>query len=228
MQYLLFREIKNKFLKFVNRTEFSKNVFTLVIGSTVAQSIPFLIIPVLTRIYSPEEFGNLAIFLAIVSIFSLIATGRYEIAIVLPDNDKDATDISFLSIFLAIAVSLLFFIFLFFFGDLFLKLIKAPELSNVILLIPVAGFLLALFQTINYWLYRKKKFKSSSVNKVTQTGSTESSNVILGILGVFNGMIFGRFIGLVGHRCSNHFSYKKRIKNKISNFIRVDKKCKKL
>ncbi|WP_310441139.1 hypothetical protein [Sulfurimonas sp.] len=71
------------------RSEFSRNVLTLMTGTTIAQAIPIAISPILTRIYTPEDFLVFALYMAIASILSVIATGRYEMAIMLPKYDKN-------------------------------------------------------------------------------------------------------------------------------------------
>ena len=75
-------------LKF--KSKFSLNIMTLMLGTTVAQAIPIIISPILTRIYSPEEFGLLILFMSIVSILSVIVSLRYERAIIQPLDDEDA------------------------------------------------------------------------------------------------------------------------------------------
>ena len=67
--------------------EITKNSFTLVSSTIVAQAIPLLLHPVLRRIYSPETFGAFAVYLNILSILVVITTFRYETAIVLPKSD---------------------------------------------------------------------------------------------------------------------------------------------
>ena len=76
------------------KSEFSKNVLTLVTGTTIAQSIPIAISPILTRIYTPEDFGVLALFISITTILGTIANGRYELAIVLPKRDNNALELT--------------------------------------------------------------------------------------------------------------------------------------
>ena len=39
------------------KSEFAKNVLTLMTGTTIAQAIPIAISPILTRLYTPEDFG---------------------------------------------------------------------------------------------------------------------------------------------------------------------------
>ena len=75
------------------KSEFTRNVLTLMTGTTIAQAIPIAISPILTRLYTPKDFGVLALFVAITSIFGSIANGRYELAIMLPKKDEDAINI---------------------------------------------------------------------------------------------------------------------------------------
>ena len=84
--------------KFTPKSQFARNVITLMMGTTVAQAIPVAISPILTRIYSPEEFGFFALFISISSIFGAIVNGRYEMAIMLPDKEEDAINIAALGL----------------------------------------------------------------------------------------------------------------------------------
>ena len=79
--------------RFKLKSEFSKNVLTLMTGTTIAQTIPVAISPILTRIYTPEDFGIFAIYLAITAILGNIVSGRYELAIMIPKKDEDAINL---------------------------------------------------------------------------------------------------------------------------------------
>ena len=48
-----------------NGTVFYKNILTLLKGSFLAQLIPLIISPFITRLYSPKELGILALFSSI-------------------------------------------------------------------------------------------------------------------------------------------------------------------
>ena len=74
--------------KLKSKSEFSKNVLTLMTGTTIAQAIPIAISPILTRIYTPEDFGVFALYLSIVSILVVFTTGQYDLAIMLPKYEK--------------------------------------------------------------------------------------------------------------------------------------------
>ena len=66
------------------KSEFNKNVFTLIKGTTLAQLIVILASPILTRIYTPEDFGVFALFSSALLILGAVATGKYELALMFP------------------------------------------------------------------------------------------------------------------------------------------------
>ena len=77
-----------------------KNITTLAAGTTVAQVITILVAPLLSRLFTPEDFALFAAFTSIAGLFSIVATGKYELAIILPDEDRDAAQILFAVILL--------------------------------------------------------------------------------------------------------------------------------
>ncbi|MDC1200166.1 oligosaccharide flippase family protein, partial [bacterium] len=103
-------------LKSFFSSEFSKNVLTLMTGTTISQAIPLAATPILTRIYTPEDFGVLALFSSITAILGLLATGKYEMAILLPKDDKDALNIVYLSVILSAIFSIILFTIVFLFN----------------------------------------------------------------------------------------------------------------
>ena len=122
------------------KSEFSRNVLTLMTGTTIAQAIPIAISPILTRIYTPEDFGVVALFMAIVMIFGSIISARYEFAIMLPEKEVDAINLVALSILIMIIISFTLFMIIIFNIDLFTKLLKNNELRLWLYFIPLIVF----------------------------------------------------------------------------------------
>jgi O-antigen/teichoic acid export membrane protein len=77
-------------IKKILKSEFNRNVLTLLTGTTLAQAILFLIAPILTRIFLPEDYGILAAFIAVFTVFSTFITLKYDQVIILPKSDKEA------------------------------------------------------------------------------------------------------------------------------------------
>ena len=69
---------------------YNRNFLTMLSGNTISQIIPFILAPILARLFSPEEFAVLANFMAIVGVLGIISTGRLEMAIAIPKDHKKA------------------------------------------------------------------------------------------------------------------------------------------
>lgn len=98
--------LKTRYLK---KGSFAVNVATLSTGTVISQIIVVAVSPLLTRLYSSSDFGVYALYLAIASVVTVIATGRYELAIVLPKADEDAAHLILLSLIINFCVCFLFF-----------------------------------------------------------------------------------------------------------------------
>ena len=80
----LHHQAKSKILK----SEFIRNVVTLITGTTVANVLPIAAAPILTRIFTPKDFGLFAFYFSMVTILAVFTTARYELAITLPKKKK--------------------------------------------------------------------------------------------------------------------------------------------
>ena len=69
---------------------FFRNVALLAIGSASAQALSFLLTPVLSRLYGPDDFGLFGCFFALTGVISSVVTLQYSQALVLPEHDHEA------------------------------------------------------------------------------------------------------------------------------------------
>ena len=90
----------NNKIKSLTKSEMLRNLTVLTGGTVFAQAIPIAIAPILSRLYSPEDFGVWALYVSFVSFLSVLSTGRYQFAIMLPKEDDDAINILGLSFFI--------------------------------------------------------------------------------------------------------------------------------
>jgi len=178
------------------KSEFSRNVLTLMTGTTIAQAIPIAISPILTRVYTPEDFGVFALYISVASLLSVMATGRYELAIMLPKKDEDAVNIVALSIIISFFVSFISFLIVFFFNAQITNLLGNPEISSWLYFIPLTVLLTGVYQSFNYWSNRKKQYKRLATSRVVQSGTTSTSNLAMGFGGFgSSGLILGGVLG---------------------------------
>jgi O-antigen/teichoic acid export membrane protein len=171
-------------------------------GTTIAQAIPIAISPILTRIYTPEDFGVFALYMSVASILSVVATGRYELAIMLPKKDEDAVNIVALSILISFFVSFIAFLIVFFFNAQITNLLGNPEISSWLYFIPLSVLLTGVYQSFNYWSNRKKEYKRLATSRVVQSGTTATTNLGMGFSGfgssgLILSSIFGQIIAIV-------------------------------
>lgn len=173
-------------------TSFAGDVLKLVSGTTLAQAIGVLITPVLTRLYAPEAFGTLALFTSMTGIIGVIACLRYELAIMLPENDEEAANLLAVSLLATVAVTALTIPVITLGRPLLLRLLKAPELGPYLWLVPMAVFFAGVFQALNYWNSRTKHFGRLSVVRVVNSGVTYAAKLGAGLVGYLGG---GSLIG---------------------------------
>jgi O-antigen/teichoic acid export membrane protein len=193
------------------QSEFGRNVLTLMTGTVVAQAIPIAISPILTRIYSPEDFGLLALFLAILSLFSVGINARYESAIMLPKKDEDAINIFALGLIINSTISLLLFIIILIFNDTFTKILGNDAISIWLYFIPITLFFTGLFNILNSYNNRQKQYRDIA-------DATIIKSMVMAVVQVGVGLVKSGASGLIsGQILSQFFANMRLLKNIISN-----------
>ncbi len=181
------------------QSAYARNVLTLMTGTTLAQAIPIAISPILTRLYSPEEFGRFALYMAVASIASVLVTGRYELAILLPRRDKDALHIAALAMVLSAAISAVLLLVVLFFAQPIAALLGDAALAPWLYWVPASTLLLGLYQSLNYWSNRKAQYKRLAISRTVQSGSVAlaqlgSGYAGSGAVGLVGGQITGQVL----------------------------------
>jgi len=199
-------------VKFV-KSEFSRNVLTLMTGTTIAQAIPIAISPILTRIYTPEDFGVWALFVAITSIFGSIVNGRYELAIMLPKKDEDAINIFALGVIITVTISLLLLILVVLFHDYLVALLNNKSIGMWLYFVPIAVFFTGLYNILNYFNNRKKYYKDIASATIIKSIITAVIQLSVGFMkGGVGGLISGQ---LISQMFANMKLFKNIIKDKL-------------
>lgn len=164
----------------LTKNEFRRNVLTLMTGTTIAQAIPLAISPILTRVYTPDDFGVFALYLSIAATLSVIATGRYELAVMLPRKDEDAAHLVILSFVISTVLSIFLMIIAVLLNERITELLGNPKISNWLYFVPLSVFITGTYQSLNYWLNRQKQYKQMSEYRIVQSATTASTNLVMG------------------------------------------------
>jgi len=182
---------------FYSRGQFFMDVTTVLSGALISRVIAVLAIPILARIYTPSEFGLLAVFMTINAIASAIACLRFEMAIVLPEDDGEAYLLLKMSLVFAAITAAFSFGFFMVFGDHLAVMMGVPELNQLFWLSALSIWLIGVFNACQSWASRTGQFLSISKSTVGGTLGTVVSQILLGLAQniLTSGLVIGQALG---------------------------------
>ncbi|WP_395941436.1 lipopolysaccharide biosynthesis protein [Bacillus thuringiensis] len=165
-------------------------------GTALGQLIVFLSSPILTRLYTPEDFGVLNLYTSIISFLLVLCSLRYEMAIPIAKDERESIHLVVVSIFILMAfcISMTFIIVIF--DGLSSNLRKMFHFSKIYYIFPISLFFIGLYQIIINWHIRQSNFSLITRTKLSQSTTLTISTIIMGIFNLkFNGLILGDTIG---------------------------------
>lgn len=191
--------------------EFGRNVVTLMTGSTLAQAIPVAISPILTRMYGPKDFGLLALFVSLTTIFGTIANGRYELAVLLPESDEDAINIAALGASISLALSIVLLVLACLFNTSISHALGNESIGPWLYFVPLTVLFLGLFNVLNYFNNRLKNYRHIALANVYKSLVLTIVQISMGFLRIgAAGLISGRIL-------SSIFANMKLLKNALAS-----------
>ncbi|MHB2266550.1 lipopolysaccharide biosynthesis protein [Aliihoeflea sp. PC F10.4] len=154
--------------------------------------------PILARLYSPDDFGIYAVFLAILSIAAPVVSLRYEQAIILAGNDVDAANVTAVSALATLLVSALLAVPLVLYASEIAGILRTPALIAVLPFLPIALLLIGAFQILNAACLRVGAYgliaQTRAVRATAIVGAQIAAHGLGGagaIAGHLVGMLFG-------------------------------------
>lgn len=181
--------------------QFIKNFLILFSGNTVSQVIPFILAPFVARLFTPQEIAVQENFLALASLIAIAAAGRYEFAFLIPKEEKPARQLMQLSLVIAVSISIISCISIFF-SEGISSIYNTHELESLIIFLPFAILLLSLLSIFNQWMIRKGNYPLITTARILQSLIQNGGYVVLGyagwgILGLLLGWILGITIPVI-------------------------------
>lgn len=85
---------------------FRRNAIVMVVGSAASQGLALAVMPVLTRIYPPEALGAQALFISAGAALTVVATLRFDLAVVLPREERSAMRLLALGLYQSLALAM--------------------------------------------------------------------------------------------------------------------------
>ncbi|MGB8982021.1 MAG: oligosaccharide flippase family protein, partial [Anaerolineales bacterium] len=181
-------------------SSFSRDLFKLVSGTTLAQIIALLASPVIARLYDPDAFGIFALMSSIVSIITAVYSLRYELAIVLPKRASDGANLLAGTLGITILTTILTIPVIWLGGPIIASWLNAPGLLPYLWMIPVLllfGGVGAGHPVLNVWAGRVRYFKEVSIVQVIRSISVVIGSLTAGFLGIHSaaGLLSGTLLG---------------------------------
>jgi O-antigen/teichoic acid export membrane protein len=186
--------------KLLPKNSFARNVSVLVGGTAGAQALMLLAAPLLTRLYTPEDFGLLAVYAGLLALFSVVASLRYELAIPLPESNTEAANVLVLSLLVVLAMGGISSVMVVLAGDQIVQALGSPALAKYFWLLPIGVLLAGSYKVFNYWAVRTKSFGDIATTRVSQTLATLAIQIFgfkLGGTALLFGQAGGQGIGSI-------------------------------
>lgn len=178
-------------IKSISKTDTAKNSSILLMANVISQLLGIVFYPILTRIYSPDDFGLLNLFGSIAGILTLCSTAEYQYSIMLPKSRKSAVACFHVGFLILLFTTSLCFVSVLF-GKPIAFVFNAPGLAKCYWLMPFYVFGIGLWTLLNYWFTRNKRFKDVSIYLVSQSGWNGLIKYFMGIGGAWHiGLILG-------------------------------------
>ncbi|MCA9422353.1 MAG: oligosaccharide flippase family protein [Nitrospira sp.] len=173
----------------------------LVTGTSAAQLIAFIALPILSRIYSPADFGLFSVYAALLSIATVMACFRYEFAIFLPKTNRAAFHVFVLAGGTSFVSSSLFAIVIYIFRDWLTVKYDLSNAQYILWLLPPSLFFTGLIAAVTSWNTRNSSYPLLTVSKLAQSIPKTALQLLLGYaawgsLGLVVGELLGKISGL--------------------------------
>ncbi len=179
---------------------FARSVLTVAGGTAIGQGVLVAASPVLTRLYGPQEFGTLAAYMAIVAVVGGIGSLRYELAVVMADDEEQAAGVVGLCLLLVALTTLVTGVVLGVGSDAIAGWVSAPQLASSMWIVALGTGVLGVQQVLTAWSSRASAYRTLGLAKAGDGVTKAVGQVGLGFasfgsVGLLVGDVLGRVVG---------------------------------
>jgi len=176
--------------------KFFRSVILIAGGTAFGQAIIIISSPIISRLYSPEEYGILTTFTAVLGMLAVVGSLKYEWGIAIADDDDKAINVTALSFLVLFVVVGLLALILYGYGEEILVIMDGENLYKYRLFIPIGVLFIGIYNILTQWALRKKNFKALSKTKVSQSIVQSLIHILFGFFNMGPiALIIGRILG---------------------------------
>ncbi|HJV64117.1 MAG TPA: oligosaccharide flippase family protein [Geomonas sp.] len=201
-------------VKSVLNSTFFRNILLIMSGTAFAQVVTFALMPVISRMYTPADFGAFGTFTSVVAVINAGSTLQFSQALVLPKRRSDAVNIFLLSCLSVLLVTFLCLVATAFLPTVLPWLSQTMSLPWIWWALPLSVLFNGLNQALLAWCVRHKAFHRTAVSPVVRSLTSCATQIGFGIkkTGIF-GLVCGTLVG----DCAANFNF-------LYQIFTVDKK----
>ncbi len=164
-------------------------------GAAVGQIVMLMAIPLLSRIYSPSDFGLFAILIAVAGIAAPFSTLKYETAILINEKSHPPESLLILSLVILGLFTLFFFVVSIYLTSLFPD-VGYNDKHELVVVLAACVLANGVNTVLVIWHSRHKRFSAISVGKLLQAIGMVVGQMVLGMFAGSLGLIYGYLIGI--------------------------------
>ncbi|MGP9539029.1 lipopolysaccharide biosynthesis protein [Brachybacterium sp. AOP43-C2-M15] len=189
--------IRGRIEKLTTKYPTLRHVMVLLTGTALAQIVVMGVSVFTARIFTPEAFGQFAVYGSLTAIATTIASLRLDMTIMLPEDDDEARRIARIATLSNLVVAGLFSLAALVLRDLVIAQYGDPELASWLLMGGFTVFFVAQATMMQFWFNRKTDYRTISLNRVQQAVGSAGGQLGFGLLGLrtLPGLVFGTLLG---------------------------------
>ena len=180
------------------KRQFLRRLSMLSGGMMIGQGMLIISTPIITRFYTPEDFGLFAVFGALASIFGMVIGLRYELAVPLERDDRAAAALVSGIFLTSLLIGFLLTILIWLWAADFVALLDMPELAVMLWLLPPCLIVWAAGGALSFWSIRQGTFRLNGVNRVYHYGTQAVGQLSFAPAAIGGaGLVFGYALGFL-------------------------------
>lgn len=165
-------------------------------GNGLAIVFPFILAPLISRIYTPDDFAAFELFIKIAALIAVVSSLRFEIAILLPRKQDEADAIFKLAIKLLLLITVLSAVIIWPWRANIADALSNSDLDYLLWFLPVAVFFIGSQQVLTQYVIRLQRFKEIASNKVLSAITNNGAKYLFGLSAPTAGsLVFGQIVG---------------------------------
>ncbi|MCR5871120.1 MULTISPECIES: lipopolysaccharide biosynthesis protein [unclassified Sphingomonas] len=155
----------------------------LVGGTVIANLVTAAAMPVLTRLYTPEDMGILAVFASMLAILYISICLRFDLALSIAERDDEAVNLLALGGISAVLLSALLALAMLAVPDRAWETLGSRAFAAYAWILPPTVMVAGFYSLLQFWFVRRRAFGPIARSRISQSGASVAAQISLGAAG---------------------------------------------